>query len=355
MAATPSNPFDLRHLNADQLHRRSIDQTADDYHDLKALKNPETAKRYRRELAFFFRFMRRAQVDPTHATQPQVVAYLSFLASETHPDHDGDHLPECAHLPYSPAARQHRLAVLSDFYEYAAANQQVTANPCRGLSVDVPKKNHVDHLTWDEADTFWNEAKAHSWRDGTLSGLLLGCGMRKEEVRQARIEPIPSGKDKGRGGLRKTEFGPGLEFYRVKGGYWQTIPLPAPVWSVVQRQVGDRTSGPILCSRRKAVNPHTQLLEAAHLTDAGIDYILHQIRDYSGVRPDDFYAHLARYTSITFSRTTRGLPLAVTMTFYGHASKKDHDRYDAFARDTFTRQIINPAQGPDFWRFALAA
>ncbi|MFH9731858.1 tyrosine-type recombinase/integrase [Streptomyces sp. NPDC017260] len=334
--------FDLSALNADRLAARTIDQLADAYHDLKALKSTETAKRYRAEIEFFLTFMRRFGADPAAPTQPHVVRYLAYLASEEHPDHPGLCWHECAHLPYAASSRQHRLNVLDDFYNYAIANGLALAgNPCTGLYVHVPKKDAVDHLTEDEARTLWAEAGAKSWRDGTLIGLLLGCGMRKEEARLARVE-----------NLGRNEFGPTLKFWRVKGRYTQTIPLPTPVHEILTKHVGDRTHGPLLPSRQQHTHPDTGLREHKHLTDAGLDHIIHTIGTYSGVRSNDIYAHLMRYTSITFARTTTGLPLATTMTFYGHESLKDHKRYDAFARDTFVRPITNPAQGRGFWRLA---
>ncbi|MFE2539032.1 tyrosine-type recombinase/integrase [Actinacidiphila glaucinigra] len=334
--------FDLSALNADRLAQRTIDEIADAYRDLKALKSEETAKRYRAEINFFFTFLRRFGADPAAPTQPHVVRYLAYLASEEHPAHPGDCWHECAHLPYSPSSRQHRLDVLSGFYEYARANGLDTPNPCTALFVHVPKKDAVDHLTEEQAHTLWDASRAKSWRDGALVGLLLGCGMRKTEALMARAE-----------GMGRNGYGPTLRFWRVKGRYWQTIPLPAPVHEILTKHLGDRTAGPILPSRRSWTNPDTGVVEPRHLTDAGVDHILHTIRQYTGVRPDDLYAHLLRYTSITFARTVPGLPLETTMTFYGHETRKDHAKYDAFARETFVREIRNPVQGPGFWRLAV--
>lgn len=335
--------FDLSALNADRLAARTIDQLADAYRDLKALKSTETAKRYRAEIEFFLTFMRRFGADPAAPTQPHVIRYLAYLASEEHPTHPGACWHECHHLPYAPSSRQHRLNVLDDFYSYAMANGlDLAGNPCTGLFVHVPKKDAVDHLTEEEAHNLWNGVRTKRWRDAALVGLLLGCGMRKEEARLARAENLDS-----------NDFGPTLKFWRVKGQYSQTIPLPTPVHDVLTKHLDGRTTGPLLPSRQKHTHPDTGAHEHKHLTDAGLDHILKQIGAYTGVRSDDIYAHLLRYTSITYARTTPGLPREKTMTFYGHESIKDHMRYDAFARATFVRQIVNPAQGRDFWRTAV--
>ncbi|MFJ4686487.1 hypothetical protein [Streptomyces sp. NPDC088789] len=338
---TGPNFFDLSALNADRLEERTVDQLADGFRDLKALKHPETADRYRAEAGFFFGFMRRFGADPAACTQPHVLRYLDYLASESHPEHPGDCWDECRHLPYAPSSRQHRLDVLRAFYEYAIANGLgLAANPCAALAVPVPRVEHIDHLSEWEAHDLWDGSREHSHRDGALVGLLLGLGMRKEEARLVRIE-----------NLGKNSFGPTLRFWRVKRRFWQTINLPVPTAAAIFLQVGDRTSGPLLPSPRWT-ETEAGVREKAHLSDAGIDDILKRIAQYTGVRPDDFYSHLGRKTSITMSRTIPGLPLEVTMTFYGHATLKDHQKYDAFAHVTFKEPIYNPAQGRDFWRLA---
>jgi len=329
--------FDLGALSADRLAVRTIDQLADDYRELKAGKSRKTAERYRAEIGFYFGFLRRFGGDPAQPTQPQVVRYLAYLASEDHPDHPGDCWHECEHLPYEPSSRQHRLDVLSGFYAYAIANGlPLAANPCTGLFVKVPKTDAVDHLGEWEAHDLWDKSRAKSPRDGTLVGLLLGCGQRKEEAILSRAE-----------NLGTNEFGPTLRFWRVKGQYWQTINLPRPVHTVILSHLNGRTEGPILASRHRAVAK-----ELKPLTPTGFDHVFHQIHAYAGVRPDDAYPHLARKTSITFARTIKGLALETTMTFYGHQNLSTHQGYDAFARDTFVREIHNPCHERGFWRLA---
>ncbi|MEV8399242.1 hypothetical protein [Streptomyces niveus] len=338
---TGADFFDLSALNSDRLEHRTVDQLADSFRDLKALKHAESGDRYRAEIRFFFEFMRRFGADPAAATQPHVLRYLDYLKSETHPEHPGTCWAECRHLPYAPSSRAHRLDALRAFYEYAIANGlPLSANPCTSLSVPIPTVESVDTLTEWEAHDLWNGSCEHSYRDGALVGLLLGCGLRKEEARRVRIE-----------NLSKNAYGPTLRFWRVKRGFWQTINLPAPSAAAIHRQAGDRTSGPLLPSPRW-VTLDSGLREKAHLSDAGIDYVLHEIAQYTEVRKDDMYSHLGRKTSITFARTLPGLPIETTMTFYGHATLKDHQKYDAFARVTFKEPIYNPAQGRDFWRLA---
>ncbi|MFC9505422.1 hypothetical protein [Streptomyces sp. NPDC057002] len=341
--------FDLAALNPDRLAKRSIDQLADSFAELKAIKHPETAARYRAEIGFFFQFMRRFGADPTVCSQPHVMRYMTWLAQETHPDHRGECWHECRHLPYGAASRAHRLAALSGFYNYAIANGlDLAANPCLDIPIVVPGTAAVDHLTEWQAHQFWDGARDHSHRSGALVGLLLGCGLRKEEVRRARVE-----------NLGENDYGPTLRFWRVKRKKeqsWQTINLPQPTAQAVMKCVGDRTRGPILMSPRWTVAEDGER-EKAHLTDAGIDDILHRIAAHARVREDSMYAHLSRKTSISFSRTLPGLALETTMTFYGHLTLKDHMRYDAFAYETFKDPIYNPAQGSrqqvrDFWRLA---
>ncbi|MET7631776.1 hypothetical protein ABZS53_15170 [Streptomyces sp. NPDC005499] len=337
-----ANFFDLSALNADNLEQRTVDQLADGFRDLKALKHPETADRYRAEAGYFFAFMRRFGAEPAACTQPHVLRYLDYLASPTHPEHPSDCWDECRHLPYAPSSRQHRLDVLRSFYEYAIANGlPLPANPCAGLSVPVPAVEAIDHLTEWEAHDLWDGAREHSHREGALVALLLGCGMRKEEARLVRIE-----------NLSKNAFGPTLKFWRVKRRFWQTINLPAPSAAAIHRQAGNRTAGPLLPSPRWTVT-EAGIREKAHLTDAGIDDILKRLAQLTHVRPNDIYSHLGRKTSITMARTIPGLALETTMTFYGHATLKDHQKYDAFARDTFKDPIYNPAQGRGFWRLAI--
>lgn len=329
--------FDLSALNADRLAERTIDQIADAYRELKALKNEETADRYRAEVGFFLGFMRRFGADPARPTQPHVNRYLAYLASEEHPEHPGDCWHECRSLPYAPASRQHRLDVLRDFYDYAIANGlRLPANPCTGLVIHVPKADKIDHLTEWEAHDLWDKARANSTRDAVVVALGLGCGQRKAESILSRAE-----------NLGENDFGPTLRFWRVKGRYWQTINLPAPVHKVITEHLRGRTEGPILLSGHR---PSAKLGKG--LTPQGMDHILKGIRAYAGVRPDDLHHHLMRKTSITFARTLKGLALETSMTFYGHQNLRDHQRYDAFARDTFVRPIHNPTQERGFWRLA---
>ncbi|MFF1693112.1 tyrosine-type recombinase/integrase [Streptomyces sp. NPDC058257] len=336
--------FDLSALNSDRLEQRTIDQLADGFRDLKANRHPETAERYRAETGFFFNFMRRFGADPAAPTQPHVLRYLDYLASKVHPDHPGDCWHECQHLPYEASSRQHRLDVLSAFYDHAIANGlPLAANPCTGLSVYVPATDYIDHLTEEETHVLWNGARRRSHREGALIALLVGCGMRKEEARLVRVE-----------NLGRNSFGPTLRFWRVKGRYWQTINLPVPVAAAVHLQAGDRTRGALLPSPRWTVTDDG-IREKAHLTDTGIDDILKRLTADVQVRPHDFHSHLGRKTAITMARTIPGLALETTMVFFGHATLKDHQKYDAFAKDTFKHPIYNPVQGTpaqcrEFWR-----
>ncbi|MFV0135511.1 tyrosine-type recombinase/integrase [Streptomyces sp. HMX87] len=334
---TTADFFDLSALNADRLAERTIDQIADAYRELKALKSQETADRYRKEIDFFLAFMRKFGADPAHPTQPHVSRYLAYLASEQHPDHPGPCWHECKYLPYAPASRQHRLDVLRDFYDYAIANGlRLPANPCTGLIIHVPKPDKIDHLTEWEARDLWTKVREKSARDAVVVGLGLGCGQRKEESILSLAE-----------NLGENAFGPTLRFWRVKGRYWQTINLPLPVHEAITTLLNGRTEGPILLTGHR---PSAKLGKG--LTPQGVDHIIKEIRGYTGVRPDDFHHHLMRKTSITFARTLKGLALETTMTFYGHQNLRDHHRYDAFARDTFVREIRNPAQERGFWRLA---
>ncbi|MFC4498512.1 MULTISPECIES: tyrosine-type recombinase/integrase [Streptomyces] len=337
--------FDFGAISRDAIDSSTIDQLADRFCDEKGRKNQETGKRYRRELDFFFDTLRRFGGNPEEPSRQQVDRYLAYLLMEHQADHPGPCVRECRELPYAPTSVARRRDVISAFYEYVSAvPSRPNYNPAKQLHVELAEQTAVDILTEDENLTVWNATRAHRWRDGIAVGLAGGMGMRREEVVRARAE-----------NLGRNEKGPTLRFWRVKGRYWQTEIVPAPVYDVIMTSLDGRTHGPIVTAAKTKMirNAETGLLEPEHLSVRGLTYVFEQIREYSGVRPDDLHCHLLRHTSITFACTLRDLSKDRIKKFYGHVSDKDHRRYNAFANQVFVREIINPMQGLGFW--ALAA
>ncbi|MFE5853194.1 tyrosine-type recombinase/integrase [Streptomyces sp. NPDC056500] len=333
--------FDFGAISRDAIDTSTIDQLADRFVDEKARKNPETGKRYRRELTFFFDTLRRFGGNPEEPSRQQVDRYLTYLGMEHQAGHPGPCDRECHQLPYAPASVARRRDVISAFYEYVSAvPSRTTYNPAKQLHVEKAEQAEVDVLTEDENREVWNAAKAHRWRDAVVVGLAGGLGLRREEVVRARAE-----------NLGTNERGNTLRFWRVKGRYWQTENLPTPVYDIVRASLNGRTHGPLVTAAKTKLirNPDSGLLEPAHLSLRGLTYTFEQIRAYSGVRPDDLHCHLLRHTSITYACTLRDLSEKRIKKFYGHVSDKDHRRYNAWAHKAFTREIINPVQGPGFW------
>lgn len=337
--------FDFGAISRDAIDTSTIDQLADRFCEEKARKNPQTGKRYRRELEFFFETMRRFSANPEEPSRQQVDRYLAYLGMAHQPEHPGPCVRECDELPYAPTSIAHRRDVISAFYEYVSAvPSRPNYNPAKKLHVELPEQTEVDILTEEETRTLWDVTRARRWRDGLVVGLAGGMGMRREEVVLARAE-----------NLGRNEKGPTLRFWRVKGRYWQTENIPQPVCDVIQLVLDGRTHGPIVTAantKRLVHNPETGLPEPPPLTVRGLSNVFEQIRAYSGVRPDDLHCHLLRHTSITYACTLRDVSKDRIKKFYGHVSDKDHRRYNAFANKVFIREIINPMQGPGFWTMA---
>ncbi|MGW1261205.1 tyrosine-type recombinase/integrase [Streptomyces drozdowiczii] len=336
--------FDFGAISRDAVDSSSIDQLADRFCEEKSRKNHDTGTRYRQELGFFFDTLRRFGGDPEEPSRQQVDRYLQYLVMDHQSDHPGPCVRECGELPYAPASVERRRHVISAFYEYVSAvPSRPNYNPAKGLHVAQEEKTDVDALLEEEAHTLWNTTREQRWRDGAAVGLGCGMGMRREEIALARAE-----------GLGRNELGPTLRFWRVKGRYWQTENVPEPTYDMLLKTLDGRTHGPIITAARSKLtrNPETGLLEPAHISLRGLDYMFEQIREYSGVRADDLYCHLLRKTSITFACTLKNVSKERIKKFYGHVSDKDHRRYNAFANKVYVREIVNPMQGRAFWRLA---
>ncbi|MEV6309971.1 hypothetical protein AB0M10_15400 [Streptomyces sp. NPDC051840] len=343
--------FDFGAISQGAVDDSTIDQLADRYCEEKARKNRTTGQRYRSELGFFFDTLRRFGGDPELPSRAQCDRYLAYLAMPHQSDHPGTCVRECQALPYAPASIARRRDVIAGFYEYVCTIPgRPNVNPAKHLVVGTrdTDPDDVDTLTGDELTTLWNAAQARRWRDAVAVGLGAGFGMRRNEIASARAENL--GDIEGR---------PTLKFWRVKAQRWQTEFIPAPLHKVILTSLDGRTSGPLVhrinnsrvhAGPRLQLNPATGLREPSPLSLRGIDHLFQEIREYSGVRPDDLYCHLLRKTSITLACTMEGATKDRIKKFYGHLSDRDHFRYNAFAHKVFVREIVNPIQGRGYWR-----
>lgn len=264
-------------------------QVADDF--LFSYRNPQTRDNYAQGLKSWFAFCLKAGVDPLEAQRSLIEKYV--LWSE---EIDGKARRTVAG----------RFSAIKGFYRRAVLDGVLDKDPCYLLKApSVPRKTTTNDLTRVELVRILKMAQSRSVRDYAALCLLGYNGLRVSELVGIDIEHF--GRDRG--------------FYVVtvtrKGGGVQTLALSQETAWAVERCIGDRTSGPLLTSKRTP---------GKRMTRADVQSMVKRYAKWAGIARR-IHPHSFRHTFITQSLNA-GASAREVQVAAGHADGRMTSYYD---------------------------
>jgi integrase len=315
--------------------------------------SPETARVYRRHLRIYVAWLDRwPMLHPYDASPDDIDQHLEYLSSNHWTHHPGPCVEECERLPYGKENKDHARTAISQFYDYLTERHRefVQFNPVpkqrgrkpRGSAAEIGAKDIFQpHEYW----SLYEAARDDHPRSELCVAMLLGTGMRPEEMHLARVENLGTRA----GGKIRT-----LKLMRVKkgGGYWQTIDLGYKLYPILDRCLAGRTSGPFLLGR-KIRNKDTGELEQNALDTSGIRRLFYRLGEAAGIQPaagELVNPYMARDTFITLGLTQPGDVLTIhrLSRYVGHEDPRMTMKYYNTA-NLLTTGVHPNIFGPD-WR-----
>lgn len=294
----------------------------------------ETIRKYRANLSEYFLWCERyyPHVSVVHARTRMVRRYRQYLKSNHWEDHWGADAErcrkgQCAELPYGAVTIDAKMSAVSSFYSFCMEEElrDGLGNPVpsqrgrknrgqRGQQhahdILMPQEIYDVMQQCKEATTSASGFKIPTLRYAAVFGIMVGAGLRVEELAGARAEGL------GANGTSRT-----LRFQR-KGGGWQTLDLPRTYAPILDTYLHGRATGPlILNERQRRRNPETGELEHAGLGVDALRDVVTEIATVTGVRAR-LHPHLLRHTAITLALTDPATNLQRVSVYYGHDSVK---------------------------------
>ena len=146
----------------------------------------------------------------------------------------------------SPRSAERRMRVVAACYRLAAADEVIPHDPTPMIRYPKwQKPQDIPWLTPKEMGKLLNTAERTGTAHHALVALMGMLGYRVSEACSARIED-----------LKEDPLGYRTLTVKRKGGKTTTAPIPVPLLRILERAIGDRTSGPII--RTRAGNPQTR-------------------------------------------------------------------------------------------------
>jgi site-specific recombinase XerD len=198
-----------------------------------------------------------------------------------------------------------RLQVVRQFYRLAVADELIDRDPTVMLQM---RKTQTDpsKIAWLEPHQvveLLRVAKAESPAHHALIALMSMLALRVSEACNVRIE----------------DFGEDADGYRIlrvvgKGGRVDDMPVPVPLWRIVQTAMGDRTTGPVVL--RRSGQPQSR-----HGAYSWVKILARK----AGLR-DDLHPHALRHSSVS-AAILGGADLRQARAFARHADLRTTEHY----------------------------
>jgi len=207
---------------------------------------------------------------------------------------------------YKPSTVSRRMAVVAGFYRACVIDTVLEHSPAEYVRrPGVPAESPTLGLTHLQFEAMLATARTSTNRNDFALVAMLGLlGLRIFEACGANIEDI--GEEHGHRVLR----------VNGKGGKVVLTPLPPAVARAIERAVQERTSGPILRTRRGTrMDRHCATRR------------LHRIAEAGGVHAARMHPHMLRHTFVT-TMLDAGVDLRDVQIAARHAEPRTTMRYD---------------------------
>jgi site-specific recombinase XerD len=290
---------------------------------LLSFDSADTRRNYATDLRQFATWAIASGVDDVLKARRAVLdAYARYLAEEIeHVIDDGTGQPTTVRRPrLKQRSRARRLAALSSFYDYAAEEALIAANPARRVRRPVltDADRDLSGLSAAQLATLLDTAENYGPREHALVSLLGLLGLRVSEATRVDIEQIT--EQAGKKGTHHVLAVTG------KGGKTRKAALGPRAWAAVQQVIGGRTAGPLLRTssgaRMSTNQARTTLKVLAKRAGVGID------TDADGVITNVWlHPHTLRHTFVTLAREA-GASLEDVQDAAGHDDPRTTRAYD---------------------------
>ena len=248
-----------------------------------------TREAYARDLDQWARFCAGLRVDPLLAGRGHVAAWQQVLVAQGR----------------ARATLARKTSTLAAFYAFVVDEGLVDRTPVRGRRPKATDDPTSTGLTEREAALFLDTAVADGLRSAVLIGLLYLCGLRVSEALGIRVEDLAHER--------------GFRIARVtrKGGKVGVVPLPPELAHQVEEFIGDRDSGPVICTRSGRPMARKEAWETVRWLGRKVE-----LPQSATLHPHDL-----RHGHAT-AALDAGVPLRDVQDSLGHASPVTTRRYD---------------------------
>jgi integrase/recombinase XerD len=231
------------------------------------------------------------RLDPLAATRPHIELYLRWLQEIRR---------------YRPSTVSRRMSVVAGFYRTCVIDSVLEHSPAEYVRrPNVPAESPTLGLTHLQFEALLTAAK-HSTNscDFALVTMLGLLGLRIFEATGSDIDDL--GEEHGHRVLR----------VRGKGDKVVLVPLPPAVGRAIERAIDDRTTGPILLTRRGTrMDRHCATRR------------LRRLAEDAGVKLPRMHPHMLRHTFVT-TMLDAGVDLRDVQIAARHADPRTTMRYD---------------------------
>ncbi len=230
-------------------------------------------------------------LDPLAAARPHIELYVRWLQEVRR---------------YRPSTVSRRMSVVAGFYRTCVIDAVLQHSPAEYVRrPNVPAESPTLGLTHLQFEALLSTAKRSPNRcDFALVAMLGLLGLRIFEATGSDIEDL--GEEHGHRVLR----------VRGKGDKVVLVPLPPAVGRAIERAIGNRTTGPILLTRRGTrMDRHCATRR------------LRRLAEQAGVKLPRMHPHMLRHTFVT-TMLDAGVDLRDVQIAARHADPRTTMRYD---------------------------
>ena len=262
----------------------------------------ETLKLYEADLRLFFTWCAKIGLDPLEVRRSTLEEFVRYMEIDR-----GN----------SGRSIARRFQTIRSFYRIAVADELINRDPT--LMVRLPKwsidRSKIAWLDDREMGRLLRQAEETSPHYHAIVALMAMLGLRVTEACSINIEDF-------------TEDRSGYTLVTVtrKGGQQDTMPVPVPLYRVLERARGDRTSGPLVLTRK-----------GNRQTRSGAYFWVKELCRKAGL-PENVHPHSLRHSYAT-ALVKSGMLIHETQRSMGHADARTtmhyyreplhHDRHGA--------------------------
>jgi len=329
-AAAGTSPYRLTDARGNEIKQ------VNDYLDSLAIRglSERTMRIYAYDLLDFWRWLTQARIDLKDITRASMFQYIQYQRQEKSPAaitiNHRITIVQCLYQFHFdrriPAGVHSTKEAPADFGRHNYYRRIGWMHPFRAkqssITVKAPRRVIVP-LTYGEVFNFFNSLK--SWRDITIAGFMLFCGLRSREVINLKSDDI---------GITE-----GQVLIHGKAEKERIVPLPRDLIAVLEKYIN--------LERPKTNSLHLFVVLKGHhrgnpLTYDAIRTVFRYHRKISGV--SNANPHRFRHT-FGADMTRAGISLPALMKLLGHSSLQMSMRYvNLFAKDVkdeFNKAIAN--------------